>query len=92
FDVSEDYKVIEARLPDRYSGLMLSEIDFTNNYSLLVLTVLRTEETKSIFGQAQKTRRSLGLPSAGLKLQKGDQVVLFGKLKDIEKLLQSTDE
>ncbi|NTW25841.1 MAG: TrkA family potassium uptake protein, partial [Lentimicrobium sp.] len=29
FDVSEDYKVIEARLPDRYSGLMLSEIDFT---------------------------------------------------------------
>ncbi len=92
FDVSDDYKVIEARLPDRYSGLSLNEIDFTNHYSLLVLTVIRSEESKSIFGQTQKTRRSLGLPSADLKLQKGDQVVLFGKLKDIEKLLQASDE
>lgn len=87
FDVTDDYKIIEARLPDRYDGLMLSEVDFTNRHSLLVLTIIRTEDSKSVFGQIQRKKKSLGLPSANQKLQKGDQVVLFGKLKDIESLL-----
>lgn len=89
YDVTDDYKIIEARLPDRYDGLLLSEVDFTNRHSLLVLTVIRAEESKSIFGQIQHKKRSLGLPSASQKLIKGDQIVLFGKLKDIELLLNS---
>ncbi|MFH1120150.1 MAG: TrkA family potassium uptake protein [Bacteroidota bacterium] len=92
FDITDDYKIIEARLPDRYIGLKLSEADFTNRYSLLVLTVIRKEESRSVFGQVQKTRKSLGLPSAELILKKDDQVVLFGKLKDIEGLLGVMDE
>jgi len=89
YDIADDYKIVEARLPDRYQGLLLSEVDFTNRYSLLVLTVIRTEESKSIFGQIQRKKKSLGLPSADQKLLKGDQVVLFGKLKDIEGLLNN---
>ncbi|MHC1775430.1 MAG: TrkA family potassium uptake protein [Lentimicrobium sp.] len=92
FDVTDEYKIIEARLPDRYDGLLLSEVDFTNRHSLLVLTVIRTEESKSIFGQPVKRKKSLGLPSAGQKLKKGDLIVLFGKLKDIEGLLQKPED
>ncbi|MBK6964074.1 MAG: TrkA family potassium uptake protein [Bacteroidales bacterium] len=92
FDVTDDYKIIEAQLPDRYDGLMLSEVDFTNRHSLLVLTVIRTEESKSIFGQPVKRKKSLGLPSANQKLKKGDLIVLFGKLKDIEGLLHKTED
>lgn len=89
YDVTDDYKIVEALLPDRYDGLLLSEVDFTNRYSLLILTIIRTEESKSIFGQLKRTKKSLGLPSADQKLLKGDQVVLFGKLKDIESLLNT---
>lgn len=92
FDVTDEYKIIEARLPDRYDGLLLSEVDFTNRHSLLVLTVIRTEESKSIFGQAVKRKKSLGLASANQKLKKGDLIVLFGKLKDIEGLLQNPED
>jgi len=92
FDVTDDYKIIEARLPDRYDGMLLSEVDFTNRYSLLVLTIIRSEDSKSIFGQAQTRRKSLGLPSANQKLHKDDQVVLFGKLKDIENLLNTGEK
>ncbi len=92
FDITDDYKIIEARLPDRYDGLMLSEVDFTNRHSLLILTIIRTENSKSIFGQVQTRNRSLGLPSADQILKKGDQIVLFGKLKDIEGLLNSDEE
>ena len=91
FDVTDDYKIIEALLPERFDGLLLSEVDFTNRHSLLVLTVIRTEESKSIFGQVQRRKRSLGLPSADQKLLKGDLIVLFGKLKDIESLLNNED-
>lgn len=92
FDVTDEYKIIEARLPDRYDGLTLSEADFTNRYSLLVLTVIRIEESKSIFGQPVKRRKSLGLPSANQKLKENDMIVLFGKLKDIEGLLQNPED
>ena len=92
FDITDDYKIIEARLPDRYDGLLLSEVDFTNRHSLLILTIIRTENSKSIFGQVQTRNRSLGLPSADQILKKGDQIVLFGKLKDIEGLLNSDEE
>ncbi len=88
YDITDDYKIIEASLPERYDGMLLSEVDFTNRHSLLVLTVIRTEASKSIFGQPQLKRKSLGLPSASLKLMKGDLLLLFGKLKDIEKLLR----
>ena len=91
FDVTDDYKIIEALLPERFDGLLLSEVDFTNRHSLLVLTVIRTEESKSIFGQVQRRKRSLGLPSADQKLLKGDLIVLFGKLKDIESLLNNEE-
>lgn len=92
FDVTDEYKIIEARLPDRYDGLTLSDVNFTNRHSLLVLTIIRTEESKSIFGQVQRKKNSLGLPSANQKLKKGDQIVLFGKLKDIENLLHAKEE
>ena len=92
YEVSDNYRVIEADLPDHYDGLTLSEVDFTNRFSLLVLTILRTVETKSIFGQIIKTKKSLGLPSTSQTLKKGDEVVLFGKLKDIEDLLQAKEE
>jgi trk system potassium uptake protein TrkA len=92
FDVTDEYKIVEARLPDRYDGLTLRDVDFTNRHSLLVLTVIRIEESKSIFGQPVKRKKSLGLPSASLKLKKADLIVLFGKLKDIEGLLQKPDD
>ena len=56
---------------------------------MLILTIIRTEESRSIFGQVQRKKKSLGLPSADKKLQKGDLIVLFDKLKDIEKLLHA---
>jgi trk system potassium uptake protein TrkA len=91
FDITDDYKIIEAELPERYDGLLLSEVDFTNRHALLVLTVIRIEETKSIFGKLQTRRVSLGLPSANQKLLKGDFLVLFGKLKDIDNLLHKDE-
>lgn len=91
FDVTDEYKIIEAILPERFDGMLLSEVDFTNRHSLLVLTVIRTEESKSIFGQVQRRKRSLGLPSADQKLLKGDLIVLFGKLKNIESLLNNEE-
>jgi len=92
YDITDEYKIIEARLPDRYDGMLLSEVDFTNRHSLLILTVIRTEESKSLFGHVQRKKKSLGLPSASQQLKLGDQIVLFGKLKDIEGLLNAPQE
>jgi len=91
YAIAEDFKVIEVAMPGRYSGLSIAEIDFMNRYALMVLTVIRTEESRSIFGHVQENHRALGFPSSEMKLQKGDRLVLFGKVSDIKKLLQSPE-
>lgn len=87
FDVSGDYKIIEAPLPKRFEGLSLREVDFPGRYSLMVLTILRQEAKKSIFGKTTMQRKPLGLAKADHKLMEGDEIVLFGRQRDIKKLL-----
>ncbi|MBK7173850.1 MAG: TrkA family potassium uptake protein [Bacteroidales bacterium] len=92
FDVTEDYKVIEVLLPTRYNGLLLSEVDFLKRYSLLVMTIIRYDESKSIFGHTEKKKISLGLPSGDIKLLKGDYLLLFGRIGDIDNLLHTSED
>ncbi len=88
FDVSDDYKIIEAPLPQRYEGLTLSEADITGRYSLMVLTILREEDKKSVFGRTRTQKHPLGLAKPDQKLMKGDEIVLFGRQRDIKRLLK----
>jgi trk system potassium uptake protein len=91
YAITDEYKVVEAALPGRYNGVSLSEIDFVNRYSLMVLTIIRPEARKSIFGQVQEHRKALGFPTPGMKLLTGDRLILFGKMNDIRKLLHSAE-
>lgn len=88
FNLSEDYNIIEAEVPERYIGRTIAETDFRGNFNINVLTIIQLEAKTNLFGMSQKKKKVLGVVSPQTKLEKGDILVLFGDIKDIQEMLQ----
>lgn len=88
FNLSEDYNIIEAEVPERYIGRTIAETDFRGNFNINVLTIIQLEAKTNLFGMSQKKKKVLGVVSPQTKLKKGDILVLFGDIKDIQEMLQ----
>lgn len=86
FKISEKYSIIETRVPARYVGMSLAQADFTNRYNVIVLTVL-TLSKGSKDGLATIFKKASGIATPHTVMQENEVLVLFGELKDIEKLM-----
>ena len=86
FKISERYSIIETRVPNRYIGMTLAEADFTNRYKVIVLTVL-TLSKGTEKGLIRTFKTASGIARPDTVLQENEILVLFGELKDIEKLM-----
>jgi len=86
FKVSEQYSIIEIKVPDRYVGKTLIEADLTNQYQVIVLTTIQTTETESK-GVKRSKKEASGIATSGTLLSAGDLLVIFGEMKNINKLM-----
>ena len=89
FDITEEYNIVEATVPDRYVGMSLAEANFRKKYSINVLTILKMKLTRNIFGKSQAKPAAVGVVGPDTVFEKEDILVLFGKADDIEKMLKS---
>ncbi|MBC3538701.1 potassium channel family protein [Rufibacter sediminis] len=89
FDLTEDYNIIEATVPERYVGQTIAESNFRAKYQVNVLTILRYRESKNLFGKAYQKATVLGVVKAETVFESGDILVIFGKIQDIDRLLHS---
>lgn len=88
FDLTGDYNIIEATVPDRYVGQTIGEVSFRQRFNVNVLTLIRMRESRNLFGKPHKKPAAIGVVSPDTKFEAGDIMVLFGKLEDIERLLE----
>lgn len=88
FRVSDQYRIMELTLPERYIGNQLTEVDFSSKYKVTLITVIRNEISKSLLGNARKTSKVMGVLPSDFQFEKDDVLVLFGDLKDIERLMR----
>lgn len=79
FKISEHYSIIETKVPGKYAGLTLKEADITNKYQVIVLTTLKT-----------KTQVASGIANSETVLNEGDILVLFGEIKNIQRLIEKS--
>ncbi|CAG5001070.1 Ktr system potassium uptake protein A [Dyadobacter sp. CECT 9275] len=86
FKISEKYSIIETRVPARYLGMSLAEADLTKRYNVIVLTVLKISK-ESENGFARIFKRASGIATPETVLHENEILVLFGELKDIERLM-----
>lgn len=88
YELNDDYSIIEAKVPDDYIGKTVLEVGFRRDFNLLVLTIIKKVEVKSILGKTKTETQIQGVASADNILGPNDILVLYGSNKDLQIFLK----
>lgn len=88
FQISDQYRIMEITVPNRYVGQSISDSDLMKKYKVTLLTIIRKEEEKNLLGITKTSSKVLGVLPPDFIMEEGDVLVLFGELKEIEKLMK----
>jgi trk system potassium uptake protein len=88
FELNDDYSIIEAKVPIDYVGKSVREVGFRREFNLLVLTIIKKVEVKSIVGKSKIETQIQGVASADNQLEEDDILVLYGSNKDLQIFLK----
>lgn len=88
FELSEEFSIIEAKVPEEYIGKSIKDIGFRQKFNLLVLTTIKKEEVKSVLGKSETMERVHGIATPEMVLKENEILVLFGSNQDLEKFLK----
>ncbi|MDR9397625.1 TrkA family potassium uptake protein [Salibacter sp.] len=82
----DDYEVVEIKAPKGIIGKTLDEVGLRDKYKLTVVTIKRLfEEEKN--GEKVMQEHVLGVPASNTSIQKSDTLMVFGRVRDIEKFI-----
>jgi len=88
FELNDDYSIIEANVPDDYIGKTVREVGFRKEFNLLVLTIIKKVQVKSILGKTKTETQVQGVVSADNVIETNDILVLYGSNKDLQIFLK----
>lgn len=80
FKISDQYSIIETKVPAKYVGLSLKEANLTNKYRVIVLTTIKASD-----------KQASGIANSDTMIETDDILVLFGESQDINKLIQQSE-
>ncbi|MCK7591860.1 TrkA family potassium uptake protein [Subsaxibacter sp. CAU 1640] len=90
FELSEDFSIVEVKLPPKYDGQSIRDINIRKEYNLLVLTTISKEEVTSFIGKTRKVDKVRGVAMPDDVLHEGDLLVVYGANKDIKRFLRES--
>lgn len=85
FELSDDFSILEMRVPRPFVGKTIREIQLRANYNLLALTTMKKTEVKSIIGKIRNEVTVEGVAAPDTVLEKDHILVVFGANKDLRK-------
>lgn len=88
YELNEKFSIIEAEVPSDCIGKSIAEIGFRKKFNLLVLTIMKQEQSKSLIGNQIKEMKIQGIATPDLILEKDDLLVLYGANKDLQDFLR----
>ncbi len=89
FPLGEDYNIVQVRTPKSFVGKTLQEIDLRIRYNLNLITLKRSYVVKDEdSGDEIVKERIYGVPTASTVVEENDVLVVFGKDKDVKKILE----
>lgn len=87
FELNADYSIIEARVSKDFIGKSVKEVGFRKEFNLLVLTIIKKVEVKSILGKSRIETRIKGIASEDHQLEADDILVIYGSNRDLKYFL-----
>src|SRR5690554_2527081 len=88
FELNDDYSIIEAKVSVDFVGKTIMEVGFRKDFNLLVLTIIKKVEVKSILGKTKSETLIQGVAAADDILDANDILVLYGSRKDLHFFLR----
>lgn len=88
FELSSEYSIVKAEVPERYEGKLLSETDIRSKHNINVLAVISKTQKRNFLGLKQSTKAVKEIAKADTLLEKDEILVIFGNVKDIERFLE----
>lgn len=90
FGIDAGHAIVELEMPDRYVGKTLAEADLRRTKGINVVTVRRSELKAGSPGD-DPSYEVIGTPDPSFRLEKGDRLIVFARLADIERFCESKD-
>ena len=88
FELNEHFSIMEVKVPGEIVGKTILEIGFRSKFNLLVLTIMKKSEVKSLLGKSQIELNIQGIATPDQKLEETDILVLYGSNKNLEEFLK----
>jgi trk system potassium uptake protein TrkA len=88
YKISDDHQLLEVEVPSRYIGSKVGSIKFIEEYEIQLISIIRSENQKNIFGSTHTVRRVQGIPKPEFELKNGDTLLLFGEVKKLEEFIE----
>lgn len=86
-EISDDYNIVEVKLPKRYIGLSLIEANIRNEFSLNILSTIKMKEKANLLGMKSLKKQVTGVIKSDYVFDEEDILLIFGMVKDIHKFL-----
>lgn len=84
FELNDNYSIVEIVTPSTVVGKTIEEIGFRKEYNILVLTIVKNVEQRSIMGTTRVIADVQGIPTPDTILKKDDILVVYGSNKAIK--------
>lgn len=88
FELSDNYSIIEATVPEEYIGKSIEEVGLLKSFNLNVLTTIKKIEIKSLLGKSKTELKVQGVAAPDLILEEADILVLYGSNIDLQIFLK----
>ncbi|MBI4548337.1 MAG: TrkA family potassium uptake protein [Ignavibacteriae bacterium] len=90
FAISSDYNISEINTPDDFIARTVGELDIHRKFGVTLVAIRRMVAKKKLLGLGVKQVETIiGTPQATTMIERGDILVIFGKKKDIESMMES---
>ncbi len=88
FEVTKSYSIAEIKVPSPFIGKTVKEIGLNKKYKIILLTKLKTIETRNHLGIKTHEVMSGEAITAETVLEANDIIIIYGHIKDISKLIE----
>jgi len=88
FFLDEKYEIAEFKVPEMFVEKAVHEVDIVGNWNVSLVTIIRHKTRKNILGRTIQKDEVLGVISGNTEFGESDTLVLFGMIKDIEKMMK----
>lgn len=88
FRVTDEYHLLQVRVPLKCVYKTIKELNLLNKYNIQLITILRKQTSKNIFGSMKEEMKVMGWLDPETHIKEGDVFLLFGRNQDLEKFIE----